>query len=101
MIEALTARCAVLEMLVDRKVTGLPVVDGKGRVVGVVSDYDMLALEGVADAQVCTKTCSNEMLTSSHASGRVSMHVRWQYTGAGRDTPAAHAVPICIRAHVC
>ena len=45
-------------MLVDRKVTGLPVVDGKGRVVGVVSDYDMLALEGVADAQVCTTSCA-------------------------------------------
>ena len=49
-------RCAALEMLVGRKVTGLPVVDSEGRVVGVVSDYDMLALEGVADAQVCDRT---------------------------------------------
>ena len=46
-------RGAALEMLVNRKVTGLPVVDAEGRVVGVVSDYDMLALEGVADAQAC------------------------------------------------
>ena len=46
-----TVRGAALEMLVSRKVTGLPVVDGEGRVVGVVSDYDMLALEGVVDAQ--------------------------------------------------
>lgn len=40
-----------LEMLVCHNVTGLPVVDEEDRVVGVVSDYDMLALEGVADAQ--------------------------------------------------
>ena len=36
----------------SHSVTGLPVVDSEGRVVGVVSDYDMLALEGVAEAQV-------------------------------------------------
>ena len=73
-------------MLVDRKVTGLPVVDGKGRVVGVVSDYDMLALEGVADAQVCTKPYSDDarpvlvpqvepwMASSIPAQGRGAQH---------------------------
>eukprot|EP00877_Chromochloris_zofingiensis_P009442 jgi/Chrzof1/4751/Cz14g24270.t1 len=34
-----------LEMLVTHRVTGLPVVDDDGRVVGVVSDYDLLALD--------------------------------------------------------
>lgn len=36
----------------SHNVTGLPVVDSENRVVGVVSDYDMMALEGVAEAQV-------------------------------------------------
>lgn len=40
-----------LELLVSHNVTGLPVVDAEDRVVGVVSDYDMLALEGIAEAQ--------------------------------------------------
>ena len=29
-------------------VTGLPVVDAFGKVVGVVSDFDLLALEGIS-----------------------------------------------------
>ena len=36
---------AALEILVDNRVTGLPVVDANNVVVGVVSDYDLLALE--------------------------------------------------------
>jgi CBS domain-containing protein len=34
-----------LEMLVQHRITGLPVVDASGKVVGVVSDYDLLALD--------------------------------------------------------
>mmetsp|Transcript_9211 Transcript_9211/g.19708 ORF Transcript_9211/g.19708 Transcript_9211/m.19708 type:complete len:206 (+) Transcript_9211:96-713(+) len=34
-----------LEMLVNYKVTGLPVVDDSNKVVGVVSDFDLLALD--------------------------------------------------------
>jgi len=36
---------AALEMLVQHRITGLPVVDNSSRVVGVVSDYDLLALD--------------------------------------------------------
>eukprot|EP00882_Tetradesmus_deserticola_P001227 GHRQ01001326.1.p1 GENE.GHRQ01001326.1~~GHRQ01001326.1.p1 ORF type:complete len:216 (+),score=73.39 GHRQ01001326.1:164-811(+) len=36
---------AALEMLVQHRITGLPVVDASGTVVGVVSDYDLLALD--------------------------------------------------------
>lgn len=36
-----------LEMLVEYKISGLPVVDDDERVVGVVSDFDLLSLEGV------------------------------------------------------
>lgn len=36
---------AALEMLVQHRITGLPVVDTSSRVVGVVSDYDLLALD--------------------------------------------------------
>lgn len=32
-----------LRMLVNNRVTGLPVVDGKGVMIGVVSEYDLLA----------------------------------------------------------
>jgi len=34
-----------LEMLVKHRITGLPVVDASQKVVGVVSDYDLLALD--------------------------------------------------------
>jgi CBS domain-containing protein len=37
-----------LEMLVEHHVTGLPVVDANYVCVGVVSDFDLLALEGVS-----------------------------------------------------
>lgn len=38
---------AVLRILVENQLTGLPVVDEEGVVVGVVSDFDLLALEGL------------------------------------------------------
>mmetsp|Transcript_46350 Transcript_46350/g.148519 ORF Transcript_46350/g.148519 Transcript_46350/m.148519 type:complete len:247 (-) Transcript_46350:162-902(-) len=43
-----------LEMLVDGRVTGLPVVDEDGVVVGVVSDYDLLALDSISNVQKVT-----------------------------------------------
>eukprot|EP00775_Hariotina_reticulata_P005070 gene5070-5311_t len=36
---------AALEMLVEHRITGLPVVNDQGLIVGVVSDYDLLALD--------------------------------------------------------
>lgn len=36
---------AALQVLVDNCVSGLPVVDEQNRVVGVVSDFDLLALD--------------------------------------------------------
>lgn len=36
---------AALELVVDKRITGLPVVDGRNRVVGVVSDFDLLAID--------------------------------------------------------
>lgn len=38
-----------LELLVSNSVTGMPVLDDDGKVVGVVSDYDLLSLEGIAE----------------------------------------------------
>eukprot|EP00897_Mesotaenium_endlicherianum_P007735 jgi/Mesen1/6990/ME000364S06165 len=37
-----------LEALVDNRITGMPVVDDTGRLVGVVSDYDLLALDSIS-----------------------------------------------------
>jgi CBS domain len=52
-----TLHCAALELLVSNSVTGMPVLDDDGRVVGVVSDYDLLSLEGIAE-QVNIRTTS-------------------------------------------
>ena len=41
---------AALGLLVTHRITGLPVVDAGGRVVGVVSDFDLLALDSGAGA---------------------------------------------------
>ncbi|KAH9311821.1 hypothetical protein KI387_026856, partial [Taxus chinensis] len=37
-----------LEALVDNRITGLPVVDDDWKLVGVVSDYDLLALDSIS-----------------------------------------------------
>ena len=39
---------AALNILVENKITGMPVVDEAGKVVGVVSDYDMLTLDNIS-----------------------------------------------------
>jgi len=42
---------AALEMLVENHVTGLPVVDEENVVVGIISDFDLLCLEGVSEEE--------------------------------------------------
>lgn len=37
-----------LKLLVNNKVTGLPVVNGKGEMVGIISEYDIIASVGKA-----------------------------------------------------
>ncbi|KAK6121193.1 hypothetical protein DH2020_045067 [Rehmannia glutinosa] len=37
-----------LEILVEKRITGFPVVDDDGKLVGVVSDYDLLALDSIS-----------------------------------------------------
>ncbi|PNH00426.1 CBS domain-containing protein CBSX2, chloroplastic [Tetrabaena socialis] len=41
-----------LEMLVKYKIAGLPVVDATNKVVGVVSDFDLLALDALGRINV-------------------------------------------------
>ncbi|KAK6121420.1 hypothetical protein DH2020_044845 [Rehmannia glutinosa] len=38
-----------LEILVEKRITGFPVVDDDGKLVGVVSDYDLLALDSISE----------------------------------------------------
>eukprot|EP00879_Flechtneria_rotunda_P002756 GHRR01002965.1.p1 GENE.GHRR01002965.1~~GHRR01002965.1.p1 ORF type:complete len:214 (+),score=51.62 GHRR01002965.1:279-920(+) len=40
-----------LEKLVQYRISGLPVIDNSGKVVGVVSDYDLLALDNLGRVQ--------------------------------------------------
>ncbi|CAM6072890.1 unnamed protein product [Sphagnum tenellum] len=47
-VEASTTVDEALELLVSHRITGLPVVDDMGRLVGVVSDYDLLALDSIS-----------------------------------------------------
>jgi len=42
---------AALELVVDKRITGLPVVDEDNKVVGVVSDFDLLAIDLPTDEQ--------------------------------------------------
>lgn len=37
-----------LELLVQNRITGLPVVDESGKLIGVVSDFDLLALDAIS-----------------------------------------------------
>lgn len=47
-IDTMSVAFTALESLVEHRITGLPVVDEDGKVVGVVSDYDMLTLDNVS-----------------------------------------------------
>lgn len=40
-----------LELIVANEITGLPVVDAANKVVGIVSDFDLLALDGVSESE--------------------------------------------------
>ncbi|KAI3409341.1 uncharacterized protein J3R85_019471 [Psidium guajava] len=40
-----------LEMLVENRITGFPVVDDDWKLVGLVSDYDLLALDSISGAR--------------------------------------------------
>ncbi|KAL3638557.1 hypothetical protein CASFOL_017928 [Castilleja foliolosa] len=48
-----------LETLVEKRITGFPVVDDDGKLVGVVSDYDLLALDSISVQEGLnrTRTC--------------------------------------------
>ncbi|CAN4107738.1 unnamed protein product [Withania somnifera] len=49
-VKATTKVGEALEMLVEKRVTGLPVVDDDWKLVGVVSDYDLLLLDSISGA---------------------------------------------------
>lgn len=42
----------VAQLLAERKITGLPVVDGDGRVVGVISELDIISRQGNSAADI-------------------------------------------------
>ncbi|XP_071729966.1 CBS domain-containing protein CBSX1, chloroplastic-like [Rutidosis leptorrhynchoides] len=49
-VETSTPVDKALETLVDKRITGFPVVDTDWNLVGVVSDYDLLALDSISGA---------------------------------------------------
>ncbi|KAI5074515.1 hypothetical protein GOP47_0010476 [Adiantum capillus-veneris] len=46
--KATTSVDEAIELLVQNRITGLPVVDETGKAVGVVSDFDLLALDSIS-----------------------------------------------------
>lgn len=47
-VETTTTVDKALEILVEKRITGFPVVDADWNLVGVVSDYDLLALDSIS-----------------------------------------------------
>lgn len=47
-VKATTTVDEALEMLVEKRITGFPVIDDDWNLVGVVSDYDLLALDSIS-----------------------------------------------------
>lgn len=47
-VKANTTVDDALEALVEKRITGFPVIDDDWRLVGVVSDYDLLALDSIS-----------------------------------------------------
>ncbi|XP_056160865.1 CBS domain-containing protein CBSX1, chloroplastic-like isoform X2 [Syzygium oleosum] len=47
-VKATTTVDEALEMLVEKRITGFPVIDDDWTLVGVVSDYDLLALDSIS-----------------------------------------------------
>uniref|UniRef100_A0A0E0IA34 CBS domain-containing protein n=1 Tax=Oryza nivara TaxID=4536 RepID=A0A0E0IA34_ORYNI len=47
-VKSTTSVDEALEMLVEHRITGFPVIDDEWNLVGVVSDYDLLALDSIS-----------------------------------------------------
>ncbi|XP_022763421.1 CBS domain-containing protein CBSX2, chloroplastic-like [Durio zibethinus] len=47
-VKTITSVDEALEALVEKRVTGFPVIDDNWKLVGVVSDYDLLALDSIS-----------------------------------------------------
>ncbi|KAK8716667.1 hypothetical protein V6N13_043972 [Hibiscus sabdariffa] len=60
-----------LEALVEHRITGFPVIDDDWKLVGLVSDYDLLALDSISGRGLRT-TCSLKLI----ALGKLSMRYR-------------------------
>lgn len=64
MVKPTTSVDEALETLVEHRITGFPVIDDNWKLVGLVSDYDLLALDsvsgtGTADAGIFPEVNSN------------------------------------------
>lgn len=53
----------VAQILADKKITGLPVVDDEGRVVGIVSELDIISRQGETTAEIM----SDQVISATEA----------------------------------
>ena len=97
-----TSIYAALELVVNSRVTGLPVVDDEDHVVGVVSDYDLLALEdicgGVDESQAAQE---GDMFPAPGATWKAFNEVRnlLAKTGGKKVADVMTSAPIVVRAN--
>jgi len=54
-----------IELLIEHEISGLPVVDAENRIVGVVSEKDILALFGGRDSQIVGDLMTADPITFS------------------------------------
>jgi CBS domain-containing protein len=83
-----------LELLVENRITGLPVVDNCMKVVGVVSDFDLLALDTFG------KQNDNDLFPSPDVTWKAFQEVR-SLIGKSKGTKVGDVMtksPICVTA---
>ena len=92
---------AALELVVNSRVTGLPVVDEEDHVVGVVSDYDLLALEDICGGVDASQAAQEgDMFPPPGATWKAFNEVRnlLAKTGGKKVADVMTSAPIVVRA---
>ncbi|WP_323187793.1 CBS domain-containing protein [Streptomyces sp. NBC_01264] len=86
----------IVKLLADHDITGLPVVDGDDRVVGVVSESDLLARKALTAADIMTAPAVTIRAAGRRLGGRAAHDAPRSATPSGDRrgrTPRRHRHP--------
>jgi CBS domain-containing protein len=58
-----TTTCEAIDLLLEHKISGAPVVDGEGRLLGIISEKDLIVSADFLGMDLCAKTRVSDFMT--------------------------------------